>query len=62
MRLLNLANGEFQVFSMPHGKYDMVYKTPKGTYKQLQAPNEDVLKRCIRIWTDAKYIEHRLDK
>ena len=56
MRLLNLANGEFQVFSMPHGKYDMVFKTPKGTYKQLQAENEEVLKRCIRLWTDAKYI------
>lgn len=57
MRLLNLANGEFQVFSRPHGKYDMVYKTPKGTYKQLQAPNEMVLNKCIRIWTDAKYIK-----
>lgn len=56
MRLLNLANGEFQVFSMPHGKFEMVYKTPKGTYKQLQAQNEQELKRCIRLWTDAKYI------
>lgn len=62
MRLLSLANGEFQVFSMPHGKYDMVFKTSKGTYKQLQAENEDVLRRCIRIWTRAKYIEHKLDK
>lgn len=61
MRVLNLANGEFQVFSMPHGKYDMIFKTSKGTYKQLQAENEDVLKRCIRLWTDAKYI-HKLVK
>lgn len=61
MRLLNLANGEFQVFSRPHGKYDMVYKTPKGTYKQLQCRDELVLKRCIRLWTDAKYI-HKLVK
>lgn len=59
MRLLNLANGEFQVFSMPYGKYDIVFKTSKGTYKQLQAENEAVLKRCIRLWTDAKYI-HKL--
>ncbi len=56
MRVLSLAGGEFQVFSRPHGKYDMVYKTPKGTYKQLQAENKEVLKRCIRLWTDAKYL------
>lgn len=62
MRVLWLANGEFQVFSMPHGKYDIVYKTRRGSYKQLQAPNEAVLKRCIRIWTDAKYIERVFDK
>lgn len=61
MRLLNLAGGEFQVFSMPHGKYDMVFKTTKGTFKQLQAENEEVLKRCIRLWTDAKYI-HKIVK
>jgi hypothetical protein len=61
MRLLYLANGEFQVFSMPHGKYDIVYKTRRGSYKQLQAENEEVLKRCIRLWTDAKYI-HKLVK
>ena len=61
MRLLNLADGEFQVFSMPHGKYDMVFKTTNGTYKQLQAENEEVLKRCIRLWTDAKYI-HKIVK
>ena len=56
MRVLWLASGEFQVFSMPHGKYDIVYKTHRGSYKQLQAENEEVLKRCIRLWTDAKYI------
>lgn len=56
MRVLSLANGEFQVFSSPYGKYDMVFKTPKGTYKQLQAQNEQELKSCIRLWTDAKYI------
>lgn len=61
MRLLYLANGEFQVFSMPHGKYDIVYKTRRGSYKQIQAENEEVLKRCIRLWTDAKYI-HKLVK
>ena len=60
MRLLNLANGEFQVFSMPHGKYDIVYKTARGTYKQLQCRDEAVLKRCIRLWTDAKYIEKKV--
>lgn len=62
MRVLWLASGEFQVFSMPHGKYDIVYKTRRGSYKQLQAENEEVLKKCIRLWTDAKYIEHKLDK
>lgn len=56
MRLLNLANGEFQVYSRPHGKYDIVYKTPKGIYKQVQARNESELKGCIRIWTDARYL------
>lgn len=61
MRVLWLANGEFQVFSMPHGKYDIVYKTRRGSYKQVQAENEEVLKRCIRLWTDAKYI-HKLVK
>lgn len=61
MRVLWLAGGEFQVFSMPHGKYDIVYKTHGGSYKQLQAENEEVLKRCIRLWTDAKYI-HKLVK
>lgn len=62
MRLLNLANGEFQVFSRPHGKYDIVFKTAKGTFKQLPVADEAILKRCIRIWTDAKYIEHKLNK
>lgn len=61
MRVLWLASGEFQVFSMPYGKYDIVYKTHRGSYKQLQAENEEVLKRCIRLWTDAKYI-HKLVK
>ena len=59
MRLLNLDNGNFQVFSLPFGKYDMVFKTPRGTFKQLMAPNEEILKRCIRIWTDARYIEKK---
>lgn len=62
MRLLNLDNGNFQVFSMPHGKYDMVYKTPRGTYRQLMAPNEQVLKNCIRIWTQARYIDKVFEK
>lgn len=57
MRILNLAKGEFQVFSRPHGKYDMVFKIPNGTYKQLQAQNESELNGCIRIWTEAKYIQ-----
>lgn len=56
MRLLNLDNGNFQVYSRPHGKYDIVYKTPKGIYKQVQARNETELKGCIRIWTDARYL------
>lgn len=56
MRLLNLDNGNFQVWTLPHGKYDVVYKTPKGTFKQVQAQNEAELKGCIRIWTDARYL------
>ena len=62
MRLLNLDNGNFQVFSRPFGKYDIVYKTPKGTTKQLMAPNEHVLKNCIRIWTQARYIDKVFEK
>lgn len=34
MRVLTLDNGNFIVNSMPHGKFDIVYKTPKGTFKQ----------------------------
>lgn len=56
MRLLNLDKGNFQVWTLPHGKYDVVYKTPKGTFKQVQAQNETELKGCIRIWTDARYL------
>lgn len=56
MRILTLDNGNFIVNSMPYGKFDIVFKTAKGTFKQLQAENEEVLKRCIRLWTDARYI------
>lgn len=59
MRLLNLDNGNFQVWSLPKGRFDMVYKTPDGRTKQLMAPNEEILKRCIKIWTDARYIEKK---
>ena len=56
MRILTLDNGNFIVNSMPYGKFDIVFKTARGTFKQLQAANEEVLKRCIRLWTDARYI------
>lgn len=62
MRILTLDNGNFIVHSMPHGKFDMVYKTPNGTFKQLMAPNEEILKKCIRIWTDARYIDKVFEK
>ena len=61
MRLLNLDHGNFQVWSMPHGKYDIVFLTPKGTFTQLMAHNEQELKGVIHIWTDARYIYHALD-
>ena len=61
MHLLSLDNGNFIVFAMPNGKYDMVFKTPKGTTKQMMAPNEEILKRCIKMWTKARYIEKKFN-
>lgn len=58
--LLTLAGSEFIVYSLPHDKYDIIYRTPHKGYKQLTAHNEQELKNCIRIWTEAKYIEHSL--
>lgn len=56
MQILSLDNGNFLAYSMPHGKFDMVFKTPQGTYKQLQAQTMQELDNCIRIWTYYKYI------
>lgn len=56
MRILTLDNGNFIVNSMPYNKFDIVFKTAKGTFKQLQAANEEVLDKCIKIWTYARYI------
>lgn len=56
MRLLNLANGEFQVFHWHDEVYHVVAKKCNGHYSARIIKGEEQLQKVINAWTKCKYI------
>lgn len=56
MRILNLANGEFQVWHTHGEHFDVVFRRTNGHYCQYNAVGEEQLDMYIKAWTRIKYI------
>ena len=56
MRLLNLAGGEFQVYSWGRDRYHVIAKKCNGHYSARVILGEETLQQVIKAWTWCKYI------
>lgn len=56
MKILSLANGEFQVYALKNNKFNVLAKKCNGHYSARIINSLEEVQKIIRAWTKCKYI------